>query len=469
MTRSLPWLLCLVGCDMFATGELPSPEFIDTEATCAAGEMTFIALIRSELDVSNLVLERTDIDHAELDPIFPLVTTETWGGEVTEWTAPLAHDCEASIAVEWTATTLAETESTAESAWPDVDLVDGPVEPPFGTSAGGSVVTITGTDMHEVDRVWFDGELATIIENTDTMVAVETPPHADGLVDVRIAAGVTELDLPESFTYWPDRGGQVTGTAHLVTHLYSTNWFTIGSAYVDAEDFTYGNFAQHEVIFHEGLDPSETMGTLLYPPVGTCDDPSEYYWTMHSVGSYVKLVEDNLGELPMLPTGGEQSYYYYVQESLDIPGWTGVTFDLELPTETERYPAMLVEDLMPVPEDPRRRSWDFENLNTATRYDDLTLTWSPGLADKVSYTLYPVYHDSWGLQVLGTMSCMADGTTGLIDIAWDDIMAGIDPEVPTGIIANIGMLYQQDSVMPHDNGIFQSTAILNYWVYYVFP
>ena len=152
--RTLIPLLLLGGCDLLGLTDPPAPEFLDTEASCTAGEMTFTALLRSELDVSNLVLERTDIDAEELEPVFPLVTAETFGGEVTEWLATIEHDCDQSIAVTWTATTPAETTATAQTAWPDVSLTSGDVDPPFGSTAGGSTIEIHGTDMQDVDRVW---------------------------------------------------------------------------------------------------------------------------------------------------------------------------------------------------------------------------------------------------------------------------------------------------------------------------
>ena len=456
------------GCDAFSTADdLPVPEFLDTEAACEDGQMTYTALIRSELDVGNLVLERTDVDDDALEPVFPLVTAQTFGGEVTEWTTTLAHDCDTSIAVTWTATTLVETRATAQTAWPDVDLVEGPLDPPYGTHLGGSTVVIEGTDMALVDRVWFADAPATIVETTDTSVTVLTPAHDPGVVDVRYAVGVTELDLPEAFEFWPDQGGLVTGFSHMVTHLYNTTWFTIRSAYVAEEDFTFGPFVQHEVLFHEALDPSATFATEFYAPIGACE-PGAISWTKHSVGAYLALHEDTLGELPMIPTESDQPTYYFVEQDIDPADWTDIVFDLEVTEDTDVMPAMLIDGALPIVEHPTSTSWDYTDLNGIDRYADLRFRWTPGLAEKVNYAIYPVYHDWRGIQVLSSLTCSDDGTTGDVTVAWDDIMAGLDDSVPTGLMVRLGLIHQHDSVLPHDDSVFQSTAINNYWIYYVF-
>ena len=464
----LPVFLLVVGCDAFSTAdELPVPEFLDTEGTCTGGEMTFTALIRSELDVGNLVLERTDIEEEALDPVFPLVTTETFGGEVTEWTATLAPDCEESIAVTWTATTLAATQATAETAWPDVDLTEGDLDPPFGSTIGGSTIVLHGTDMHEVDRVWFGGEPATIVENTETSVTVLTPAHAEGPVDVRYAAGVTELELPGAFSYWPDQSGLVTGLSHLVTNLYDPTYFTIRSAYVAEGDFTYGPFVQHEVLFHEGQDPADSFFAQFYAPVGGCEAGSPS-WAKTNVGAYLSLHEDALGELPMIPTDSDTPTYYWVQEEIDESEWLGITFDLEVHETTEVMPAMVLEGALPITERTATQNWDFTAPNGYTWGDDLTLRWTGASIDKFNISLYPVYHDWRGLQVLASSTCTWDGTAGTVTVTWDEVMGDYASGGATGFMARIGAMEELETVMPHDNSIFQSTAITHYWVYFVF-
>jgi hypothetical protein len=460
--------LPLASCDDLGLSAEPSaPEFLDTEGSCAAGTMTFTALIRSELAVGNLVLERTDIDHEELDPVFPLVTSETFGGEVTEWTATLDHNCDDSIAVTWTATTLAETVATAETAWPDVSLSEGDVDPPYGSDIGGSSIVIHGTDMHEVDRVWFDGELAEIVANTTDTVTVRTPPHDAGTVDVRYAAGVTELDLPAAFTYWPDHSGQVVGLAHLVTHLYDPTYFTIRSAYIAQEDFTFGSFVQHEVLFHEPIDPSLAFMDNWYAPVGTCE-AGTVDWTKTYGGIYLALHEDTLGELPMIPTASDTPTYYFVEEEIDAADWTGITFDLEFPDATDQFPAMLLEDALPIATDPPSRTWDHTTPLGYTSGDDLVLAWSGAPIDKLNVSLYPVYHDWRGIQVLGASTCTWDGSTSSITIPWEEVMGAYSTGGATGFMARIGAMEELETVLAHDNSIFQSTAVTNYWVYYVF-
>ncbi|HCH66333.1 MAG TPA: hypothetical protein DFR83_26250, partial [Deltaproteobacteria bacterium] len=299
--RLLPLLTLSAGCDdLLSSGALDAPEFLTTEATCADGEMTFTALVRSSIDLGNMVLERSDIDGVSMDPVFPLINTETYGNEVTEWTASIAHDCAASIAVTWTATTLFEVDATAQTAWPDVDLSEGLVDLPYGSDAGGSVVTISGTDMTEVDRVWFGDVPATLLSSTETILTVETPANDVGTVDVRLAAGVTELELPAAFTYWPDRSGLVTGWLRSRTYLMNAEWVGAGAVLYDIP-LAGRPTVNHELLFHEPLAPEEALTQAFLANVDTCETGAAA-WTATPAGSYLALHEDDLGTVILVPT-----------------------------------------------------------------------------------------------------------------------------------------------------------------------
>lgn len=65
------------------------------------------------------------------------------------------------------------------------------VSPSEGDTAGGTVVTISGTHLREPLFVRFGTEQATVLESTDTSVTVESPGHEPGSVDVTVtgAAG----------------------------------------------------------------------------------------------------------------------------------------------------------------------------------------------------------------------------------------------------------------------------------------
>ena len=55
---------------------------------------------------------------------------------------------------------------------------------PTGSTAGGNLVTITGTDLDAATSVTFDGLEAGVSSNTPTEIVVTAPGHDAGTVDV---------------------------------------------------------------------------------------------------------------------------------------------------------------------------------------------------------------------------------------------------------------------------------------------
>ena len=458
----LPLLTLSTGCDdLLSSGALDAPEFLTTDATCADGEMTFTALVRSQIDLGNLVLERSDIDGESMDPVFPLISTDTYGNEVTEWSTSLAHDCDASIAVTWTATTIFEVDATAQTAWPDVDLSEGLVDLPYGSDAGGSVVTISGTDMTEVDRVWFGDAPATLLSSTDSLLTVETPPHAAGTVDVRIAAGVTELELPAAFTYWPDRSGQVTGWFRSLNFMINGEW-TGADAYSYGVHLAGRPAAQHELIFHDPLPPEEALTQAFLPAMDSCETGSSA-WTARPAGSYLSIHEDTLGTGILIPSREDHPVYYLVDVPIVPEDWTGLAYDLEVPDGSEYVPPMWLEDAFVIPELPGEPSWDYNAENIVTYGEDLTFTWIPptGAGGQiVHYGVFPMRYSS----DLKSEYCTVDGSTGELTLPWEEIVAGIDERYMTWLVIQIGLVHTEEVILPHDNSILQVLVSNEYYI-----
>jgi hypothetical protein len=458
----LPLLTLSTGCDDFlSSGALDAPEFLTTEASCADGEMTFTALVRSPIDLGNLVLERSDIDGESMDPVFPLISTDTYGNEVTEWSTSLAHDCAASIAVTWTATTIFEVDATAQTAWPDVDLSEGVVDVPYGSDAGGSVVTISGSDMTEIDRVWFGDAPATLLSSTDSLLTVETPPHDAGPVDVRIAAGVTEQALPAAFTYWPDRSGQVTGWSRSRNYMMNPNWIGVG-VNLYGTILGDGPAVNHELLFHEALDPEEALTQGVLADVDTCETGG-VAWTATPAGNYLSIHEDTLGTVILVPTNAEAPVYYMVESPIVPEDWTGLNYDIEVPDGSEHVPPMWLEDAIVIPELPGEPSWDYNAENMVTYGEDLVFTWIPPTGaggQLVNYSVFPMSSSGF----LSQETCTADGSTGELTIPWEGIVAGIDESYLRWIVVRIGLVHTEEIILPHDNSIFEVLVLNDYYV-----
>jgi uncharacterized repeat protein (TIGR01451 family) len=77
------------------------------------------------------------------------------------------------------------------------------ISPQAGTIAGGTTVTITGTNLANATAVWFGTTAGQIISDTATQIVVVSPAHAAGTVDVVVssAAGNSATSAADQFTY----------------------------------------------------------------------------------------------------------------------------------------------------------------------------------------------------------------------------------------------------------------------------
>lgn len=80
--------------------------------------------------------------------------------------------------------------------------VPGALSPATGTAAGGTVVTITGTNLSETTGVTFAGTAGTSLNVvSDTQVKVTTPAHAAGAVDVVLTTPAGTVTKTGGYTY----------------------------------------------------------------------------------------------------------------------------------------------------------------------------------------------------------------------------------------------------------------------------
>jgi hypothetical protein len=75
------------------------------------------------------------------------------------------------------------------------------VEQNSGPLAGGTSVTITGTDFTGVTAVTFGGTAATITDSTATQIIVTTPPGTIGAKDVTVTVDGVTTTMADGFTY----------------------------------------------------------------------------------------------------------------------------------------------------------------------------------------------------------------------------------------------------------------------------
>lgn len=75
------------------------------------------------------------------------------------------------------------------------------IAPTLGTTAGGTTVTITGTNLQVVRSVTFGGVPGTIVSKSKTILTATTPTHAVGTVDVTVFSNQSSSTLAQAFTY----------------------------------------------------------------------------------------------------------------------------------------------------------------------------------------------------------------------------------------------------------------------------
>ena len=69
------------------------------------------------------------------------------------------------------------------------------INPGTGPTAGGSVVTISGSNFTGLRAVNFGGVASSFTVNSDTQITATAPPHAAGTVNVTVSNGSVSFQL----------------------------------------------------------------------------------------------------------------------------------------------------------------------------------------------------------------------------------------------------------------------------------
>jgi hypothetical protein len=93
------------------------------------------------------------------------------------------------------------------------------IGPASGLTAGGAVVTITGSQFRHVAAVAFGDATAAFVVDSDTQITAWAPAHPEGVVDVTVTTydGVSATSGADQFTYGADAGLTAAGTAVTAT------------------------------------------------------------------------------------------------------------------------------------------------------------------------------------------------------------------------------------------------------------
>lgn len=93
----------------------------------------------------------------------------------------------------------------------DGDFSFGGLNPSYGSTFGGTVIEITGTDFDQSAVVYFDDQQASIIGLSGNSIQVTLPASiAEGAVDVTIEQSSGSQTLPGAFAYFEDATGMTS-------------------------------------------------------------------------------------------------------------------------------------------------------------------------------------------------------------------------------------------------------------------
>jgi hypothetical protein len=115
-----------------------------------------------------------------------------------------------------------------------------------GSTAGGTVVTITGTNFTGATAVSFGTVAASFVVNSDTRITATAPPQAAGTIDVKVTtpSGTSSAGAGDHFTYGAATAPSVAGvTPSSGTTAGGTLVSIYGSNFTGASAVTFGSTA----------------------------------------------------------------------------------------------------------------------------------------------------------------------------------------------------------------------------------
>ncbi|WP_168187246.1 IPT/TIG domain-containing protein [Salinibacterium sp. UTAS2018] len=209
----------------------------------------------------------------------------------------------------------------AEFTYTPVPVISS-LDPDFGPIAGGTAVTITGSDFTDATAVTFDGTEGTIFTVvSDTQITVTSPAHALGAVDLIIERDSGD-SAPETFTYrgaptvsnmTPVEGPLAGGTAVTITGTGFTG--STGVTFDGADGTSFTVVSDTEITVSSPAHAAETIDVIVVHPIGNAD-AGEFTYTAAPI---ISSLSPNIGPID----GGTA----VTITGSGFTGSTGVTFD----------------------------------------------------------------------------------------------------------------------------------------------
>ncbi|MFF2493331.1 IPT/TIG domain-containing protein [Agromyces sp. NPDC058064] len=194
------------------------------------------------------------------------------------------------------------------------------LDPEAGPVAGGTPVTITGTDLAGATTVSVDGVPVTFTQASDTEIEFTTPPHVVGEVDVVVvtpggpsnALPFTYVDVPVLTALDPDAGPVAGGTPVTIT---GTDLGGAELVTIDGESVPFTQVSDTEIEFTTPAHAAGEVGVVVTTPGGPSNALPFTYVPVPAITALAPDEGPAAGGTPVTVTG------------TDLAGATEVTVD----------------------------------------------------------------------------------------------------------------------------------------------
>jgi hypothetical protein len=182
------------------------------------------------------------------------------------------------------------------------------INPASGPEAGGTMITITGTDLLGATAVHFGATAATSFTVTsDTQITVTAPAGADGVVDVTVttAAGTSPTAAADHYTYLepasaitgitPTRGDVAGGTTVTITGTEFLGATAVKFGTTPASSFTINSDTQITATAPAGTLGAVVDVTVTTPAGTSATGPADKYTYVNRVAKVTAAGRLNVG------------------------------------------------------------------------------------------------------------------------------------------------------------------------------
>jgi IPT/TIG domain len=246
------------------------------------------------------------------------------------------------------------------------------VSPGYGSTAGGTQVTIEGGPFDSSALVRFGGTAADVVTVGNNELVVETPSaSAEGYVDVTVATDDGSGSLTSGFQYLTDGTG-------LAGAMGTVEWVHYNGSYWDGGTTDYGSAY---IIFTE---PTDAHWWDIYAPLDSCEDES------YEFSGDIYAIDQSVSSITLTPSTGsaitatwDANYYGYLDDTLANNQFSqNGSYDLGTVTG-DYYPPFSVSGFVKTPTSFSVSTPAISGTTPPNITRSQTINWTAGSADRV--------------------------------------------------------------------------------------